>query len=78
MSQAKPGIYYHFKDSGKLYEVLGVAKHTEREEEKLVIYRALYGEHKLFARPEKMFLEMVDKPEYNYRGLRFVWVKESK
>jgi hypothetical protein len=36
-----PGVYRHYK--GQRYEVLGVARHSETEEE-FVVYRALYGE----------------------------------
>ena len=53
----KLGRYKHYK--GKEYEVLGVAKHSETLEE-LVIYKALYGDHELWARPAKMFLEIVE------------------
>lgn len=56
MSSIAPGIYRHYK--GQLYEVLGVASHSETEE-KLVMYRALYGEYGLWARPEAMFSETV-------------------
>ena len=68
----KPGIYEHFK--GKRYEVLGVAKHSETLEE-MVVYRALYGEHELWARPLKMFLEEVERdgkrmPRFWYAGER--------
>lgn len=55
------GAYRHFK--GNLYWVLGVARHSETEEP-LVIYRALYGEGGLWARPLAMFLEPVDKAKY--------------
>jgi len=51
-----PGRYRHYK--GKEYEVLGVAKHSETEEE-FVVYRALYGERGLWIRPAAMFLERV-------------------
>jgi hypothetical protein len=50
------GTYKHYK--GNLYEVLGTAMHSETLEEH-VIYRALYGEHGLWVRPAKMFLEEV-------------------
>jgi len=50
----RPGIYRHYKD--KLYEVIGVARHSETEEE-LVVYRALYGEFGLWVRPLAMFTE---------------------
>ena len=51
------GKYEHYK--GNQYEVIGVAKHSETLEE-LVVYRALYGEHGLWVRPLKMFLETVE------------------
>ncbi|MGE5298619.1 MAG: DUF1653 domain-containing protein [Acidobacteriota bacterium] len=54
----KLGTYRHTK-SGKQYEVLGVALHTETEE-LLVVYRPLYKtDYELFARPQAMFTEKV-------------------
>ena len=50
------GIYQHYK--GSKYEVLGLARHSETEEE-LVMYRALYGDYGLWVRPLSMFLEKV-------------------
>ena len=55
------GIYKHFK--GHLYIVEDIAYHTETNE-KMVIYRALYGEHKLWCRLYSMFLEEVDHQKY--------------
>jgi hypothetical protein len=52
----KPGRYRHYK--GKDYEVLGVARHSETEEE-YVVYRQLYGAGGLWIRPLEMFLESV-------------------
>lgn len=51
-----PGKYRHFK--GKEYEVLYIAKHSETLEE-MVIYRALYGEGGIWARPASMWNEKV-------------------
>lgn len=53
----KTGIYRHYK--GNLYHVIGEVIHSETEE-LLVIYRALYGEYKLWVRPKAMFFENVE------------------
>lgn len=53
------GKYKHYK--GNLYEVIGVAKHSETMEE-MVVYKALYqkeGEN-LWVRPKAMFIEDVE------------------
>ena len=55
------GIYKHFK--GDLYIVEGVAYHSETQE-KMVLYRALYGNGELWVRPYQMFLEEVDHEKY--------------
>ena len=54
-------MYRHYK--GKLYAVVGVARHSETLEE-FVVYRALYrtefGNKSLWIRSKKMFLEKVE------------------
>lgn len=57
MKEVKCGRYRHYK--GREYEVLGVARHSETEEE-LVVYRPLYGKGGLWVRPLDMFVETVD------------------
>ena len=51
------GIYRHYK--GQQYRVVGVARHSETEEE-LVVYQTLYGAFDLWVRPVSMFLEQVE------------------
>mgnify|MGYP001413996435 CR=1 FL=1 len=51
------GKYRHYK--GNMYQVIGVAKHSETLEE-MVVYKALYGEGELWVRPLKMFLGEVE------------------
>ena len=56
--EIKPGRYRHFK--GNEYEVLGIARHSETDEE-LVVYRPLYGEGGLWVRPASMWNETVEQ-----------------
>ena len=51
--------YKHTDAAPKWYEVVGVADHTEEAGLRLVVYRALYGEHHLWARPLAMWGETV-------------------
>ena len=45
----QPGRYRHYK--GRDYIVIGVARHSETEEE-LVVYRTDYGDKSLWVRPK--------------------------
>ena len=67
----RPGRYRHFK--GKEYEVLGVARHSETDEE-LVVYRALYGDFGLWVRPVSMWNEAVERDGKTFR--RFTYIGE--
>lgn len=68
----EPGIYRHFK--GNRYEVIGVARHSETEED-LVVYRPLYGDGELWVRPLAMFTEEVERD--GVKRQRFEWVGTS-
>ena len=66
----KLGKYRHYK--GNEYEVIGIAKQSETREE-LVVYRALYGDHDLWARPLETFTGEVEVdgnkvPRFEYLG----------
>jgi hypothetical protein len=50
------GCYRHYK--GNDYQVIGIARHSETEEE-LVVYRKLYDDGSLWVRPLAMFMEDV-------------------
>jgi len=69
-NQIKLGKYRHYK--GNEYEIIGIAEHSETRE-RLVIYKALYGDDKLWVRPPEIFLEEVEVegekiPRFRYIG----------
>lgn len=70
MDEIKTGRYRHFK--GNEYEVIGVAKHSETLEP-MVVYRALYGDGDIWARPASMWNDTVTRdgvtgPRFEYIG----------
>ena len=58
------GIYEHYK--GNRYKLLAIASHSETLES-MVVYKALYGDEKLWVRPASMWNEYVD---FNDRKVR--------
>lgn len=64
------GRWRHFK--GGLYEVLGIARHSETRAA-MVVYRACYGDGALWTRPAEMWLEAVTRdgktvPRFTFEG----------
>lgn len=69
MSEIKLGKYRHFK--GNEYEVIGIANHSETLE-KMVIYRALYGEKEYWVRPAKMWNEEITRDGKTFKRFEFI------
>lgn len=58
------GVYRHYK--GDCYIVEDIAYHSETLE-KMIVYRQLYGDNKLWCRPYDMFFDEVNKNGQKYR-----------
>lgn len=65
----KLGRYRHFK--GKEYDVIAIAKHTETLED-YVIYRALYGDYKIWVRPLSMFDEVITRDGKTFKRFEYI------
>lgn len=70
--RVKLGKYKHFK--GGEYEVIAIAYHSETCEE-MVVYRALYGEGKIWVRPMAMWNEEVQLSDKKVR--RFTYMSDK-
>jgi len=68
-AEFRPGRYRHYK--GNEYTVLGVARHSETEED-LVVYRQEYGEKGLWVRPVAMFCETVVRDGKTFSRFEFI------
>lgn len=55
--ELKIGRYKHYK--GNMYEVLMTVRHSETEE-RMVVYKTLYGDFSTWVRPFDMFVEEVE------------------
>ncbi|MBQ0071053.1 MAG: DUF1653 domain-containing protein [Spirochaetales bacterium] len=83
----RPGdIVQHFKrelvspeTSKYIYRIVDFAGHTETGE-KLVVYQALYGDYRTYARPYDMFMSEVDREKYPaiQQKYRFELMKDLK
>ena len=69
MDEIRPGRYRHFK--GNEYEVIGLARHSETQEE-MVVYRALYGDFGLWVRPAQMWNETVERDGKTFRRFTYI------
>ena len=73
MSEIKVGKYRHFK--GNEYEVIALATHSETGE-RMVVYRALYGNGGVWVRPTDMWNESVERDGKTSK--RFTYIGEEE
>lgn len=74
MMSLQPGLYRHYK--GPEYRVLGVARHSETEQQ-VVVYQALYGDYGLWVRPLEMFTGSVELDGETVPRFALVQAEES-
>lgn len=67
--EIKIGRYRHFK--GNEYEVLEIATYSETLE-KMVVYRALYGDGGVWVRPASMWNETVTRDGQAFKRFRYI------
>ena len=68
-NEIKTGKYKHFK--GNEYEVLYIVTHSETGE-KMVVYRALYGDFGIWVRPLSMWNETVERDGKTYKRFEYI------
>ena len=69
MNEIRLGKYRHFK--GNEYEVIAIANHSETME-KMVVYKALYGEGGYWVRPISMWNETVERDGKVFKRFEFI------
>lgn len=67
--ELKTGKYRHFK--GNEYEVLGIGYDCDTTEE-MVIYKALYGEGKIWIRKKAEFLGEVERDGKTFKRFELI------
>ena len=65
----KLGKYRHFK--GNEYEVLAIANHSETLE-KMVVYKALYGNEEIWVRPLSMWDEQITREGKTFKRFEYI------
>ena len=65
----KLGLYEHYK--GLKYELIGICRHSETLEE-LAVYRALYGDYRMWVRPIEMFKSVVEIDGITQQRFKFI------
>ena len=68
-NELKKGKYRHFK--GNEYEVLGIGYDSE-DGSQMVVYKALYGEGKIWIRRKAEFCGMLERDGKTFKRFEFI------
>ncbi len=72
----KLGLYRHFK--GNIYELVGVARHSEKPDLKMAVYRSAKNPEEYWVRPLEMWNEVIQRDGKLIKRFEYIGDKNGK